>query len=260
MLMAEQIKTLVLPEGGTVLRGSIGGGGETISTGPKKTTEQKEYDFAKTPEGGNFKGSFMDYQTFLKKAGANNLVVNTGQSYTSAFGKGIADQDLNKFTAAQSAPKQIESAQQTLNLLDKGAITGFGAEYKLNLARALNVTGAKNADIIKNTEQLVSNRGQAVLEAIKASGLGAGNGFTNTDREFLEKVKGGTITLNDKTLRELARIEMNTAKALVDNWNGRVSNIPKEALAGTGIGRVDLPTMANPTGVDNNNPLLNPKR
>ena len=256
-LLADQLKTQVLPEGGTIIRGGIGGSGQTITSGPKKTTEQKEYELAKEQ---GYKGSFMDYQTDLKRAGANNLVVNTGQSYTSAFGKGIADQDLNKFTAAQGAPKQIESAQKTIELLDKGAITGFGAEYKLNLARALNVTGAKNADIIKNTEQLVANRGQAVLNNIKTSGLGAGQGFTDKDRQFLENVVGGTITLNDKTLRDLARIEMSTAKALADNWNSRVSSIPKEALAGTGIGRVDLPTMAKPTGVDSNNPLLNPPR
>lgn len=256
-LLADQLKTQVLPEGGTIVRGGIGGSGQTITSGPKKTTEQKEYEFAKDQ---GFQGSFLDYQKTLKQAGANNLTVNTGQSYTSAFGKGVADQDLNKFTAAQGAPKQIESAQKTIELLDKGAITGFGANYKLNLARALNVAGVKNEDLIKNTEQLVANRGSAVLNNIKASGLGAGQGFTDNDRKFLENVVGGRIDLNNQTLRELARIEMNTARALADNWNSRVSNIPKEALAGTGIGRIDLPAMASPTGVDNNNPLLNPKR
>jgi hypothetical protein len=241
-LLADQLKTQVLPEGGTIVRGGLGGAGETITSGPKKTTEQKEYDFAKEQ---GYKGSFMDYQTDLKRAGANNLVVNTGQSYTSAFGKGIAEQDLNKFTAAQGAPKQIESAQQTLNLLDKGAITGLGANYKLNLARALNVVGANNDEVIKNTEQLVANRGQAVLNNIKTSGLGAGQGFTDKDRQFLENVVGGTISLNDKTLRDLANIEIKTAKALANNWNSRLSSIPKEAIAGSGIGKVELPAITS---------------
>ena len=241
-LLADQLKTQVLPEGGTIVRGGLGGAGETITSGPKKTTEQKEYDFAKEQ---GYKGSFMDYQTDLKRAGANNLVVNTGQSYTSAFGKGIAEQDLNKFTAAQGAPKQIESAQQTLNLLDKGAITGLGANYKLNLARALNVVGANNDEVIKNTEQLVANRGQAVLNNIKTSGLGAGQGFTDKDRQFLENVVGGTISLNDKTLRDLANIEIKTAKALADNWNSRLSSIPKEAIVGSGIGKVELPAITS---------------
>jgi hypothetical protein len=242
-LLADQLKTQILPEGGTIVRGGIGGAGETVTSGPKKTTEQKEYEFAKSQ---GFQGSFMDYQTALKKAGANNLTVNTGQSYTSAFGKGVAEQDLGKFTLAQGAPDQIRSAKQTIELLDKGAITGLGANYKLNLARAFNVVGANNDEIIKNTENLVSNRGKAVLDSIKASGLGAGNGFTNTDREFLEKVKGGTITLNDKTLRELARIEINIANATVDSWNKRFDAIPKEAIAGTGITKVEIPKVTTP--------------
>jgi hypothetical protein len=256
-LLADQLKTQVLPEGGTIVRGGIGGTGETVTSGPKKTTEQKEYEFAKDQ---GFQGSFLDYQKTLKQAGATNLTVNTGHSYTSAFGKGVAEQDLAKFSLAQGAPEQIASAKQTIDLLDKGAITGIGANYKLNLARALNVAGANNSEIIKNTENLVSNRGKVVLDSIKASGLGAGNGFTNTDRDFLEKVKGGTITLNDKTLRELARIETNIANATVDNWNKRFDAIPKEAIAGTGISKINLPSTAKPTGVDGNNPLLNPPR
>jgi hypothetical protein len=237
-LLADQLKTQILPEGGTIVRGSIGGTGETVTSGPKKTTEQKEYEFAKSQ---GFQGSFMDYQTALKKAGANNLTVNTGQSYTSAFGKGIADQDLNKFNAADAAPKQILDANKTLELLDKGAITGLGANYKLNLARALNVVGANNDETIKNTEQLVANRGKAVLNNIRTSGLGAGQGFTDKDRQFLENVVGGTITLNDKTLRDLANLEIKAANASIDSWNSRVDKMPQEALAGTGISKVQAP-------------------
>lgn len=177
-----------------------------------------------------------------KEAGRTNLVVNTGKAYTSAFGEGIAKGDIDKFDVAQKAPSIYQNAITTEQLLDKGAITGLGATYKLNLARALNVAGANNNEIIKNTEQLISNRGQIVLDSIKASGLGAGQGFTNTDRQFLEKVKGGTIELNANTLRELARIEKNIAQATVNAWNNRLPNIPQEAIKGTGVGPVQLPT------------------
>jgi hypothetical protein len=169
-----------------------------------------------------------------------NLTVNTGKAYTGAFGEGIAKEDLGKYSIAEKAPSIYQNALNTEQLLDKGAITGLGAEYKLNLARALNVVGANNNEIIKNTEQLVANRGQIVLDSIKASGLGAGQGFTDKDRLFLEKVKGGTIELNSKTLRELARIEKSVAQAAVDAWNKRLPNIPKEAIQGTGIGPIQL--------------------
>jgi hypothetical protein len=175
-----------------------------------------------------------------KEAGRTNLVVNTGKAYTGAFGEGIAKEDLGKYSIAEKAPAIYQNALNTEQLLDKGAITGLGAEYKLNLARALNVAGANNNEIIKNTEQLVANRGQIVLDSIKASGLGAGQGFTDKDRQFLEKVKGGTIELNSKTLRELARIEKSVAQSAIDAWNKRLPNIPKEAIQGTGIGPIQL--------------------
>jgi len=169
-----------------------------------------------------------------------NLTVNTGKAYTGAFGEGIAKEDLGKYSIAEKAPAIYQNALNTEQLLDKGAITGLGAEYKLNLARAFNVAGANNNEIIKNTEQLVANRGQIVLDSIKASGLGAGQGFTDKDRQFLEKVKGGTIELNSNTLRELARIEKSVAQSAIDTWNKRLPNIPKEAIQGTGIGRIEL--------------------
>jgi hypothetical protein len=41
-LMADQMKTLVVPEGGTVVRGSIGGAGETIKGTPKVSGELRD--------------------------------------------------------------------------------------------------------------------------------------------------------------------------------------------------------------------------
>lgn len=182
----------------------------------------------------------LERQVNAQKQQVTNLTVNTGKAYTGAFGEGIAKEDLSKYSIAEKAPTIYQNALNTEDLIKKGAITGLGAEFKLNLARTLNVAGADNAEIIKNTEQLVANRGQIVLDSIKASGLGAGQGFTNTDRQFLEKVKGGTIELNAKTLLDLARIEKNVAQASVDAWNKRLPNIPKEALQGTGVGAVQL--------------------
>jgi hypothetical protein len=42
MLMADQMKTLIVPEGGTVVRGSIGGAGETIKGTPKVSGELRD--------------------------------------------------------------------------------------------------------------------------------------------------------------------------------------------------------------------------
>lgn len=247
--LAEMLKGRTVKEGETVLRyNPLSGkeeatftGGMSLPSDIKSAAVRVGLDPTKASTWGQNELNLINNRIVAdKEAGRTNLVVNTGKAYTGAFGEGIAKEDLGKYSIAEKAPSIYQNALNTEELLNKGAITGLGATYKLNLARALNVVGANNEEIIKNTEQLVSNRGQIVLDSIKASGLGAGQGFTNTDREFLEKVKGGTITLNDKTLRELARIEKNVAQAAVDAWNKRLPNIPKEALQGTGVGRVEL--------------------
>jgi hypothetical protein len=227
--------------GGEVKFNQMGGGGVNLPSDVKSAAVRVGLDPSKANTWGQNELNLINNRIVAdKEAGRTNLVVNTGKAYTGAFGEGIAKEDLGKYSIAEKAPAIYQNALNTEQLLDKGAITGLGAEYKLNLARALNVAGANNNEIIKNTEQLVANRGQIVLDSIKASGLGAGQGFTDKDRQFLEKVKGGTIELNSNTLRELARIEKSVAQSAIDAWNKRLPNIPKEAIQGTGIGPIQL--------------------
>jgi len=227
--------------GGEVKFNQMGGGGVNLPSDVKSAAVRVGLDPSKANTWGQNELNLINNRIVAdKEAGRTNLVVNTGKAYTGAFGEGIAKEDLGKYSIAEKAPAIYQNALNTEQLLNKGAITGLGAEYKLNLARAFNVAGANNNEIIKNTEQLVANRGQIVLDSIKASGLGAGQGFTDKDRQFLEKVKGGTIELNSNTLRELARIEKSVAQSAIDAWNKRLPNIPKEAIQGTGIGPIQL--------------------
>jgi len=103
---------------------------------------------------------------------------------------------------------------------------------------------------------LVSSLGQNVLNNIKTSGLGAGQGFTDKDRIFLERVVGGQIALDKKTLLDLADLQEKAARASVNKWNDRVKTMPQEVLQATGIGAITLPTMPknstqNPTELFN---------
>ena len=247
--LAEMLKGRTVKEGETYYRynpltgkeESVLEGGMNLPSDVKSAAVRVGLDPSKANTWGQNELNLINNRIVAdKEAGRTNLVVNTGKAYTGAFGEGIAKEDLGKYSIAEKAPSIYQNALNTEQLLNKGAITGLGAEYKLNLARAFNVAGASNNEIIKNTEQLVANRGQIVLDSIKASGLGAGQGFTDKDRQFLEKVKGGTIELNSNTLRELARIEKSVAQSAIDTWNKRLPNIPKEAIQGTGIGPIQL--------------------
>jgi hypothetical protein len=215
---------------------------ETIGAGaPKATNEFKNYQEAVK---GGFKGSFMDFQVGLRKAGAQNVVLNTEKSYGQAFGQGLAGNDVKLYDSASRAPQMLETVKETRALLDNDKLyVGFGANQKLDLARAADafgITGRDTADKISNTQRLFANRAQATLDSVKESGLGAGNGFTDKDREFLEKSKLGNIVYSRDALKQQLDIEERVARGLAQKWNTRFGQIPESAKGPTGVTRIEL--------------------
>lgn len=165
-----------------------------------------------------------------------NVNVSTEKKYGERFGGLIADQDAAKLTAAEGAPAAAATADRVMDLISTGkVITGTGANVRLQVAKALNLAGGTDAEKIKNTEVLISSLAETTLGAIKSSNLGAGQGFTNADRDFLEKAKAGQITYDSKSLTELARLSRLAAEKSAETWNKRVQQIPASALQGTGI-------------------------
>lgn len=151
-----------------------------------------------------------------------------------------AKRDADIYTTAASAQTNIDRANQIIDLIGAGALTGTAAEIKLKLARAFNVAGADNNEVIKNTEVLIAQLGQNVLDSIKGSGLGAGQGFTDKDRQFLERVKGGSVELNPETLKELARISKSVSAEAVGKWNKRLPDIAPNIAKDLGYRPIEL--------------------
>jgi len=111
--------------------------------------------------------------------------------------------------------------------LAKGdVITGFGANQRLDLARLGKQLGFSDKNVVADTQQFYAGRAGSTLDSIKSSGLGAGNGFTNSDRDFLEKAKLGGITYDAESLRRQLKIEENVNKAIVGRYNQRVQDMP----------------------------------
>jgi hypothetical protein len=195
---------------------------------PTQTDLRKNFEFAKTPEGGNYRGSFADFKAISTPK--TSVTVSTEKKYGEQFAGKIADSDSNKLGAAEKAPQLAESANRIINLVSQGNLfTGPIADVKLNIARALNVVGASNDEKIANTEALIAATGQSTLDAIKGAGLGTGQGFTDKDLKFLQGIAGGAITYTPQTLTELATLQHRVATRSVENWNRRFKEIPKSA-------------------------------
>lgn len=185
----------------------------------------------------------------MKRAGALNVTVpvyaGTEKKYGETFASGLATEDLNLYKAAQSAPSQLDTIKETKNLLDQGKVfTGSFANNKLRIAaagQALGITGKDTNEIIANTQRLFANRAKSTLDNVRASGLGAGQGFTDRDREFLEKAVLGNIEFTSEALKRQIEIEEKVSRGAVTRWNDRYKQIPKSALQGTGLDQILSP-------------------
>lgn len=210
----------------------------------KLTTDQRNYDAAVQ---GGYKGSFNEWLMQKAKAGATNVSVTTGENaYGTEFGKGIAGQDLAKYSLAQKAPDILASADVTEKLLQSGKVlTGTGASAKLNvlaLGQALGATGKNTDEIIANTQQLQQQRSQAVLNQIKSSGLGTGQGFTDKDLKFLQDSAAGSIALSKETLQRQIEVERKIARAAAKDWNSRLDTMPQKVIGAMGLAKIEIPT------------------
>jgi hypothetical protein len=198
-------------------------------------TAVQEYEYAKK---NGYAGTFDQFKTLQAPKTTVTVPVNvsTEKKYGERFGGLIADADAAKLSAAESAPAAAANADRIIDLISTGKIiTGTGANVRLQMAKALNLAGGNDSEKVRNTEVLISSLAETTLGAIKSSNLGAGQGFTNADRDFLEKAKAGQLTYDAKSLTELARLSRLAAEKSAESWNTRVKKIPASALEGTGI-------------------------
>ena len=198
-------------------------------------TSVQEFEYAKK---NGYTGTFDQFKTLQAPRTTVSVPVNvsTEKAYSGKFAGLIADSDAAKLGAAEGAPAAAETADRILDLISTGnVITGTGANVRLQMAKALNLAGGNDSEKIANTEVLLSSLADTTMGAIKSSNLGAGQGFTNADRDFLEKAKAGQITYDAKSLARLADLSRKAAEKSAETWNKRVNQIPKSALEGTGI-------------------------
>jgi len=183
--------------------------------------------------------AYQDYELNKAKAGkpVTNVNVSTEKKYGEQFASAIAKDDATMREAAIKAPELADRSNRIRQVLTENPITGTAADFRLQFAKAAKLAGLSNSDQPENTEVLAASLAQNTLDAIKASGLGSGSGFSNADRDFLEKAVGGKITMQKESINRLAELSHRAASKSAERWSKRVTEIPEDALSGTGIKR-----------------------
>ena len=143
----------------------------------------------------------------------------TPNKYTEALAEGVAKQDLEAIALGESAIPQIESSFRVRDLLKQNPITGTGANARLGLERALATAGFGKGERATITENLSAELAKTTLGAIRSSGLGSGQGFTDKDRQFLERAAAGQIELTQANLLYLAELNDRAGRAAIARSN-----------------------------------------
>lgn len=203
----------------------------------------KEYQFARAQ---GYPGTYQQFVLEQKRAGATNVTLSTEKDYAGKIAGGLADRDLQAIDAAKAAPDTIASSQRIRQILASNqAFTGTGAETRLAITKALSTAGLVNGSSVTATEDLQRELSQGVLGHIKSSGLGGGSGFSNADRDFLEKAAAGKIDVNAQTLAKTAELAERAARKSIDAGNQAL----KRVRSAPGVGTIPMmPDIAQPAG------------
>lgn len=147
------------------------------------TDDMREYDAARAQ---GFTGTFVDYLTTIKKAGAPTTTMPAGET---AYDKTLGEWGAKTYTTLQdsaaAAMDQIGNLSYMESLMaDPNFRTGTGTEAIISMRKLVEAMGGNPAEV-GSIEAFRGATAQAVLGQMGGS-LGAG--FSNADRSFVESM------------------------------------------------------------------------
>ena len=172
------------------------------------------------------------------------------RAFEAKLGSEQAEKLVKDKAAAEDARSIISTIEEGRRLLKSGVITGFGADFLTGLGAALNQAGINFAeDSVANTQAFTANMAANVGRIIKQ--FGAGTGLSNADREYAEKMAGGKVTLDRKSIERILDINERMARNVIALHNRNAAKVktnipltveePPRAGAQAGGASVTLP-------------------
>jgi len=156
----------------------------------------------------------------LTQAPVTTKQLSEANSFAQALTEGAAKNFLELNEKAQDANEILRTNAESIALLDRdgGIKTGFGAEFRLNVARVAKELGVvpESMDNIAATEQYLILRAEQLMKIMPA--FGAGSGLSNSDREVASSIALRQVSMDETALRNLLRLEEKYARqTIIDN-------------------------------------------
>jgi hypothetical protein len=144
--------------------------------------------------------------------------IDMSKKFSDVLSDKAATQFDNLYTKAQSAESSLNlSARLKPLLANKDFISGTLGNTRLAVAKALDLPGAEE------TQAYFSAIGGQVAEIIK--NFGAGTGLSDKDREFAEKIAGGSIELTPAAIKRIVALNDEASKFVLNKYNKRRSEL-----------------------------------
>lgn len=187
----------------------------------------QEYEYAK---GQGYQGSFEQWDTARKRAGATNVTVpvNTAKPLLNTIAEGLGKNIDASLSNAQAAIPAIQTAQTLKQSVDSGKlIAGPGSTFRvlgLQVGQMLGVGGKDGAEVLSNTRTAIQSMAKAELDAA-AQMKGQGQ-ITEAERGIIKRAAAGDIdSLTAPEIRLLAEGMEKTARFKIKQHQANVQRL-----------------------------------
>lgn len=189
--------------------------------GDKPPSAVQEYLYAKK-EG--YKGSFEDWKKSQKVEGTKVVLPTQENAFEKELGGAQAKELVEGRKLADDAVQMLQTNKIGRQILDKGMVTGFGANAIVGIGQALKQAGINfGGDATANAQAYTSVMAQNVGKLIKQ--FGSGTGLSDADREYATKMAAGSISVDEAAIRKVIDINDRAARNVIALHNKRAGKV-----------------------------------
>ena len=167
----------------------------------------------------------------LTQAPVTTQQLSAGNEVTKQLTQGFVDTFVELNSLGREAEKMLEINKASALDLDK-IYTGKLAPVQLalmDIGKTLGVISPEQQDAVVATQTFMINRAKQVLPLIKA--LGSGTAISDKDREFIEKIVAGDISLSLETIKRVIQIENEYATKAISKSNAALERLGVQLLS-----------------------------
>ena len=155
-------------------------------------------------------GDIQSARELLKSKPAAKTVINFADKGKNKFYEKLSELQAKKVTdlrdASTTAVASMSNLQEMQKLSKSGIYEGLTANVELGINKLLYEAGLIDDPKLANTEEFLLRGANETIALLKTGALGTGISISNKDREFMEAISGGRITLSKETIDRWLRV------------------------------------------------------